>query len=147
MAEKLRSSSGFSLVEILITIVIIGFFVPVCILNFVKVMQGSKNTEGFLDGEVAVTGKLEELLATGVPCDTVAGAGTRRELEDGLLVTYEKENAEDHFYRVTVSYPDPLTYPGGLTADPGGAVETIVSVGTTIRENPPDAPDEGGGGG
>lgn len=123
-----RNNGGFTLIEVLISIVVLGLVVlPVCS-SLVMATRINAKAESILDAKLAVSSKVEELMASGI--DSTKDINNYYD-EDTVNVEANRatENGTDlPYYTVTVSYPK--------------SGEELVSVTTTIREV---VPSDGGG--
>jgi prepilin-type N-terminal cleavage/methylation domain-containing protein len=94
---KRANNGGFSLVEMLVAIVILGLITIPMTSGMVVAMKTIARSEKMMDAQLAVSSAVEKLMATGIsePIDKE---------ENGLKIFAEKENEEDPYYVVIVSH-------------------------------------------
>ncbi|MCD8375054.1 MAG: prepilin-type N-terminal cleavage/methylation domain-containing protein [Oscillospiraceae bacterium] len=111
MRKFLKSGAGFSLIEVVVAIAILGLVtVPVCGL-MVQSHRMNARSEALLQAELAVSNKVETLMASGV------SGGDKEYTVDEVVI---KQVKQTNYYTVTVT----------STLDPA------VSVKTSIRSSP-----------
>lgn len=94
MREFLKSGAGFSLIEVVVAIAILGLVtVPVCGL-MVQSHRMNARSEALLQAELAVSNKVETLMATGFD-------STKDYNDSNVTVTYSSTTA--NCYTVTVT--------------------------------------------
>ena len=120
-----KRSGGFSLIETLISIVILGaMVVPTCTALVMTIRLNDK-TEAMLQAQLTVSSAVETLMAEGI-----TGSVDAERFPDVTITINEGDSLENVYYNVTV------------TDDPAEG-EPLVSVTTTIRAAEP-APEGGG---
>ena len=123
-----RNNEGFTLIEVLISILILGLLVmPVCSSLLVTV-RVNEQSEDFLRARLAVSSAMETMLAEGIKPETDYETLDTETLD--YTVTRATENGEElPYFHVTVSYK-------GITREP-------ITVTTVIRQAPSN--EDGGG--
>lgn len=91
---KKKHNEGFSLVEVLVAIVILGIFVVPTCSSLILSFQMNQKTAQMLKAQQAVSSAVEELKATGVK-------GLVSE-KDGVKIDYDQISGEP-FYTVTIT--------------------------------------------
>ena len=112
-----KRNGGFSLIETLVSIVILGaMVVPTCTALVMTVKLNDK-TEKMLQAQLAVSSAVETLMADGITYDCTDEKFSFDGQFPDVNIMADKENDGDPFYTVTVTSTDGL-----------------VSVDTVIRE-------------
>ena len=112
-----KRNGGFSLIETLVSIVILGaMVVPTCTALVMTVKLNDK-TEKMLQAQLAVSSAVETLMADGITYDSTDEKFSFEGQFPDVNIMADKENDGDPFYTVTVTSTDGL-----------------VSVDTVIRE-------------
>lgn len=129
-----KRSGGFSLIETLISIVILGaMVVPTCTALVMTIRLNDK-TEAMLQAQLTVSSAVETLMAegmSGVMYDDSTGEYSYADNFDDVNVAVNKDGSENGvYYSITVS-------------DVPAEGEPLVTVTTTIRAAEP-APEGGG---
>ena len=113
-----KRNGGFSLIETLVSIVILGaMVVPTCTALVMTVKLNDK-TEKMLQAQLAVSSAVETLMAEGVKAES--GNYEEGRFPDVTIVT-DKENDGDPFYTVTVTSTDGLVSVDTVIREGGGS--------------------------
>ena len=112
---KQKQNAGFSLVEVLVSIVILALVVvPLCTGLVMSVRMNAK-ADALLQAQLAVSSEIEKLMATGI-----SESINDTESTINIVATLDADNP--YYYNVTVSYDDE-----------NNEGEYLVSVETIIR--------------
>lgn len=132
---KHRNNGGFSLVEMLVAIVILGLITVPMLSGMVVAMKTIARSEDMMKAQLAVSSAVETLMAEGIPSGTVATPDYGKTIKtdaSGNPVKDEEGNPVivDDFPTVTVEItPDAskLWFSVKVTSDDGSiAVETTI---------------------
>ena len=116
-----QNNSGFSLVEIVVAIAILGMFAVSTCTSLVLGLRMNDKTEAMLNAQLAVSSAVETLMAEGITSDANNRANREVALETqhNVQIEFSKEANTDCYYKVIVK---------NETAD--------IEVSTFIREVP-----------
>lgn len=115
-----RNNEGFTLIEVLLSIVILGLIVvPICS-SLVMAVRINAKAESILDAKLAVSSAVEELMASGID-STKNYDNYDTENMDYTVTRATDSGSELPYYNVTVIYKD------------SGSGKELVSVTTQIR--------------
>lgn len=96
---KHKKDAGFSLVEVLVAIVILGLITIPMTSGLVFALKTMARAEEMMQAQLAVSSAVEELMASGISADT--------EIPEGVNATWEiaKDDSGNNlpYYNVTVS--------------------------------------------
>ena len=154
---KQKNNGGYSLIEVLVAISILGIIVsPVCA-NLLMSLRATEKTDEILQAQLAVSSAVETLMAEGIGWEDSMGDGVSYDPDMPNNISpvdcyYDANPAvfkKDRFENVTVQtwheYPEDLYYKVEVTSE----LEPSVSVTTYIRAVEVEidsSPDEGGAG-
>ena len=133
---KKKHNEGFSLVEVLVAIVILGIFVVPTCSSLIMTFQMNQKTAQMLKAQQAVSSAVETLKAKGI-------TEVKPDMAE-VDVTCQKANTTDMYYTVTVKYPK--------TGEPDITVTTVIRDASSIKsasesadESTPKPSEEAGG--
>ena len=155
---KQKNNGGYSLIEVLVAISILGIIVsPVCA-NLLMSLRATEKTDEILQAQLAVSSAVETLMAEGIGWEDHKGDNLMHHPVYGVVTVGEDEDCcydanpifgEDRFENVTVETwhenPEDLYYKVEVASE----LEPSVSVTTYIRAVEVEistTPDEGGAG-
>lgn len=100
-----QNNSGFSLVEIVVAIAILGLFAVSTCTSLVLGLRMNEKTEAMLNAQLAVSSAVETLMAEGITSDTSIQVAKESALENAYNVSIEltKEVDADSYYKVVVT--------------------------------------------
>ena len=100
-----QNNSGFSLVEIVVAIAILGLFAVSTCTSLVLGLRMNAKTEAMLNAQLAVSSAVETLMAEGIASDTTIRDTKKNSLENAYNVSIElnKEVDADSYYKVVVT--------------------------------------------
>lgn len=100
---KLKSNAGFSLVEVMVAIAILGLITIPVTSGMLVAMKTMAKTEGLLQSQLAVSSAVESLMAEGIEKDSELPTFPGVEI---TATQAEKNGADLPYYYVTVKSED-----------------------------------------
>ena len=104
---KHRNNGGFSLVEMLVAIVILGLITVPMLSGMVVAMKTIARSEDMMKAQLAVSSAVETLMSKGIDPSLFNNEETKKIVDEtsfpGLTVTVESVDGQA-YYKVTVTY-------------------------------------------
>ena len=100
-----QNNSGFSLVEIVVAIAILGLFAVSTCTSLVLGLRMNAKTESMLEAQLAVSSAVETLMAEGITSDETTRNNKKSSLESqyGIQINIAKSEPSDCYYEVVIT--------------------------------------------